>query len=358
MPRWTDEEWKQWRASQSWSAGGGRQGGGKNARRQQMEEAVATRAAEITERVSSRGMAQTTPTGSRAEASTTSQPTTPIGARAGSSSSASKSEWNDTPLAQDSRRQAASRIKAALAYQATLVDPVSRDQVEKQIAQDRIVARGGQTSEQGVAETIDAVARAEIKHGKAQKHLEAAKDLESTARLELNRGRKELEELLQEQKKAQPKSPAATKKALRYMATSLTALRDTAVFNEDGRVTVCPQFLEQLAGHVQLLGSPEKAANRGTGNTMQQPIVEVMSQEEEGIYDTEGDDTMTDPYGGGEPTQQPSELQTAWATPMSRMRRKTKPENVRKSLFSKPGDVRKARRTSDVESMSEAPQSA
>ena len=152
--------------------------------------------------------------------------------------------------------EAAKRIKAALALKATLSDhnPDLIAAIDAELAECRKIANGGLTTESEKKEAVEALATAEVKLSRAAKHLDAAKTNFSNAELEVQIQKSRIEALKSVMKKSQASLMIGCN-AARTMATSLSDLKTSAEFTDDGRVVVDQRILERLSSQLESLAT-------------------------------------------------------------------------------------------------------
>ena len=151
----------------------------------------------------------------------------------------------------DKRKRAAEKIKHALAYRRTVLDPSIAALVDAEIAEARLVTRGGQpVSEQAVEEAIQELASRKLKLERAQNHAVVAQEHVAIATNDVQLAERDLQSLLAS---SSPPSSSAEKTldAFQEMAGALSVLQNTAVATNQGTVQVDPAILNKLADMLQ-----------------------------------------------------------------------------------------------------------
>ena len=160
------------------------------------------------------------------------------------------------------KRNAAVRIKASVAYRATLAPHQTSliAAVDAELDQARQLTRSwaigsAQVQEEDTTEAIEAMAKAQARVTRATKHLESAQLNMSQAEVELKLRTADLRELkARKAKKSQSHQQGqAQGSAAKKMATSFMDLKNSSQWQEDGRVSVDPSILERLSEQLQLL---------------------------------------------------------------------------------------------------------
>ena len=157
------------------------------------------------------------------------------------------------------KKQNAAKLKAALAYRATLSDNDGEvaESIDHKIRTYRMTAKTGTPPDKLMQQSMEALAEAQVRFARSTRHLQVSQDHNAKAEQEVKRCQDELNDL--RSAASSPSSPSFAQSVVQdyalQLAGALTAMRTAAAFDETGRVILDPQMLDNLAGMVGSMAS-------------------------------------------------------------------------------------------------------